>query len=102
MTHFADQLTDRISALQNPTVVGLDPRFSQIPGYIKEACSIKYGKTLQAVAESILEFNKGIIDAVHDIVPAIKPQIAFYECYGHEGFRAYEETVHYAQKKGCW
>lgn len=100
MTHFADHLTLRINELQNPTVVGLDPRLSQIPNFIKEANIQLHGKTRAAVAGSFFEFNRGIIDAICDIVPAVKPQIAFYECYGHEGFKAYEDTVHYAQKKG--
>ncbi|MBI5412708.1 orotidine-5'-phosphate decarboxylase [Candidatus Peregrinibacteria bacterium] len=100
MHHFADRLTNRISQLSNPTVVGLDPRFSQIPEFIKAAALIRHGKTREAAAQSILEFNKGIIDAVCDVVPAVKPQIAFYECYGWEGFRAYEETIRYAQRKG--
>ena len=41
-----------------------------------------------------------MVDAIHDIVPAVKPQIAFYECYGHHGLEAYERTVAYAHKKG--
>jgi orotidine-5'-phosphate decarboxylase len=54
----------------------------------------------QAAAYAIIEFNKGIIDAVADIVPVVKPQIAFYEIYGAEGVRAYEETLKYAKSKG--
>lgn len=100
MMHFGDRLTDRISALGNPTVVGLDPRLAQIPEFIKAKAIQEFGETTEAVAEAIIDFNMGIIDAVADIVPAIKPQIAFYECYGHHGFRAYEETIRYAQEKG--
>lgn len=59
-----------------------------------------YGDTFRAVAEAILEFNIGIIDAVADFVPVVKPQIAFYEQYGHEGVRIFEETLHYARHKG--
>jgi len=100
MTHFADQLTQRINKLSNPAVVGLDPRLAQIPEFILADARQEYGDTSQGAAEAILRFNKGIIDAVHDIVPAVKPQIAFYECYGHHGFRVYEETARYAQEKG--
>lgn len=100
MIHFADQLTSRISQLSNPTVVGLDPRLAQIPGFITTKARKAFGETTEAVGEAILKFNMGIIDAVYDIVPAVKPQIAFYECYGHQGLRAYEETVRYAQSKG--
>lgn len=100
MKNFADKLTERISELSNPTVVGLDPRLGQIPAFIREGARKEFGDTTAAVAKAIFDFNKGIIDAVCDIVPAVKPQIAFYECYGHRGFRAYEETVKYAQEKG--
>jgi len=99
MIHFADRLTNKISDLNNPTVVGLDPRLNQIPQFIKDKATNEFGETFEAVTFAILEFNKGIIDAVSDIAPAVKPQIAFYECYGHEGLKAYEETVKYAQEK---
>lgn len=100
MSHFADRLTNRISELGNPTVVGLDPRLPQIPEFIKADAVEEFGETTEAVAKAFLKFNQGIIDAIVDIVPAVKPQIAFYECYGHEGLRAYEETVRYAKEKG--
>ncbi len=98
--NFADRLTHRIQKLSNPTIVGLDPRLAQIPAFIKEAAIQKHGgENLEAAAAAILLFNIGIIDAVADIVPAVKPQIAFYEQYGHAGFFTYEETVKYAQSK---
>lgn len=100
MQHFADRLTNRISELGNPTVVGLDPRLNQIPEFIKANAMEEFGETTEGVAEAILDFNMGIIEAISDIVPAVKPQIAFYECYGHQGLRAYEATVRYAQEKG--
>ncbi|MBN1258244.1 orotidine-5'-phosphate decarboxylase [Candidatus Peregrinibacteria bacterium] len=99
MLHFGDLLTEKIEKMNNPTVVGLDPRLAQIPVFIKNKAIKKYGESFEAAAEAIIEFNKGIIDAVADIVPATKPQIAFYECFGHAGIRAYEETITYAQKK---
>jgi len=98
--HFGDQLSHRIHQLSNPTVVGLDPRLKDIPSYIKDEAIKRHGKTLEAVAESILSFNKGIIDAVCHVVAIVKPQIAFYEQYGHAGLKAYEETVAYAHSKG--
>lgn len=100
MFHFADKLTNRISTLANPTCVGLDPRLNQIPEFILDRAMEEYGETTEGIAEAIIAFNTGIIDAIADIVPVVKPQIAFYECYGYEGFRAYEETIKYAQKKG--
>ncbi|MFH0820414.1 MAG: orotidine-5'-phosphate decarboxylase [Candidatus Peregrinibacteria bacterium] len=100
MTHFADQLTHRIHQLNNPTVVGLDPRLNQIPEFIRKKSSKQFSSETEAAAHAILEFNKGIIEAVADIVPAVKPQIAFYECFGPHGLWAYQETVKAAKSKG--
>ncbi len=100
MEHFSDKLTNRISKLSNPTVVGLDPRLNQLPEHIIDRAIDEYGENFEGAAEAILDFNLGIIDAIYDLVPAVKLQIAFYECYGHHGLRVYEETVRYAQDKG--
>lgn len=100
MNHFGDQLSYRIKELQNPSVVGLDPRLKDIPSYLKDEAINQFGKTPEAVAAAILMFNRGLIDAIFDIVPAVKPQIAFYEQYGHAGLKAYEDTTAYAKKKG--
>ena len=100
MQHFGDHLSIRIKELNNPAVVGLDPRLDQIPGFIKDMAVKQYGESLQAVSAALIVFNTGIIDAIADIVPAVKPQIAFYEKYGHAGLFAYEQTIEYAHKKG--
>jgi len=93
-------LIDSIQEKQSPIVVGLDPRLGQIPDTIKSKYFKTYGKTFKAAAEAIVEFNMVIIDAVADIVPAVKPQVAFYEQYGIEGLEAYKRTCDYAQEKG--
>ena len=95
-----DALIRRIDALKNPTVVGLDPTLEMIPGYLKEEMFARYGKTPEAVAEMFLAFNTAIMDAVKDIVPAVKPQIAFYERFGIAGLAAYEKTAALAREKG--
>ncbi|MBW2993325.1 orotidine-5'-phosphate decarboxylase [Candidatus Woesearchaeota archaeon] len=100
MNHYADRLLDAIEKKQNPSVVGLDPRLEQVPSFIKEDMIEKHGRTFEAAAESFLVFNKRIIDSVKDIVPAVKPQIAFYEKYMEHGLRVFVETVKYARKKG--
>ena len=99
-SHFADRLIAAIKAKKSAICVGLDPRMAQIPNFIKAVHINKKGRTLEAVADAILEFNKGIIDAVHDLVPVVKPQFAFYEQYGFYGVWAFEETCKYAQEKG--
>lgn len=98
--HFADRLNAQIRKKKSSICVGLDPRLEQIPHFIQEKHLRIYSNALTAAAESILEFNKGIIDAVADLVPVIKPQIAFYEQFGYEGIRVFEETLWYARDKG--
>lgn len=95
-----DRLIDRIIALKSPIVVGLDPKFENLPEDIKNRALTTYGKTPKACAEAIIEFNKGLIDALCEYVPAVKPQSAFYEMLGVEGVRAYDATCRYAMDKG--
>ncbi|EKD93909.1 MAG: hypothetical protein ACD_28C00032G0006 [uncultured bacterium] len=98
--HFADRLIASIRQKGNPVCVGLDPRLEQIPEFIKERQIKNYGRTVEAAANSLLEFNQGIIDAVADVVPCVKPQSAFYEQYGFIGSWVFEQTCKYAQDKG--
>lgn len=100
MRNFADRLMDAIDAKHNPSCVGLDPRFDSIPERIKEECRREHGETFEGVGACILEFNKAIMDAVKDIIPAVKPQMAFYECYGSAGVKAFADTVDHARKRG--
>lgn len=94
-----DKLIEKIKSTNNPTVVGLDPRLSYIPGFIQKKCIEQYGKTPKAAAEAFFEFNKYIIDSVYDLIPAVKPQIAMYEQYGAEGIQSYIKTIEYAKSK---
>ena len=80
--------------------MGLDPRYSFIPSFIKRRCVEEYGKTPKAVAQSFWEFNKALIDAVYDLVPAVKPQIAMYEMLGTDGIECFIKTCDYASEKG--
>ncbi|MEE0061522.1 MAG: orotidine-5'-phosphate decarboxylase [Acutalibacteraceae bacterium] len=97
-----DRLIEKIVEMQNPTVAGLDPKLAFIPDYIKEEAYAKYGKTLEGAAEALLVYNKGLIDALCDIVPAVKPQAAYYEMYGWQGVKALAETIEYAKSKGMY
>jgi orotidine-5'-phosphate decarboxylase len=94
-----DRLTRRIQETQNPAVVGLDPRPEYIPAFIMEKARQSLPDILAAVSAAILEFNKALVDALCDIVPAVKPQIAFYEQYGAAGVDCYRETIRYAKSK---
>ena len=97
-----DRLISKITATRNPTVLGLDPKLGYIPDQLKEAAYQAHGKTLEGAADALLRFNKALIDAVYDIVPAVKPQAAFYEMYGWQGVRALAETISYARSKGMF
>ncbi len=97
-----DLLVEKIKAKSNPSVAGLDPKLEYVPGYIKEKAFKEYGKNLRGAAEAIWEFNKGLIDALCDVVPAVKPQSAFYEMYGLEGEEVLHKTVKYAREKGLY
>ena len=97
-----DRLIARIDELKNPSVAGLDPKLEYVPRFLKDAFFVKDGHTLKAAAGAILAFNKALIDELCDIVPAIKPQAAYYEMYGWEGVRTLAETIRYAQQKGMY
>lgn len=97
-----DRLIERIVQTGNPTVAGLDPKLEYIPDYIKEASFAAHGATLEGAAEALLTFNQGLIDALCDIVPAVKPQCAYYEMYGWQGMRALAQTIAYAKSKGMF
>lgn len=94
------KLIEQIQKKDAPIVVGLDPMLSFVPSYILEKAYKECGKNLDAISQAIFEYNKGIIDAVYDLVPAVKPQIAMYEQFGIPGLVAYDKTVKYAKEKG--
>lgn len=95
MENAIDKLIKKIKQTNNPTVMGLDPRYDMIPDCITK----KYSKDLEGACKAILEFNKALIDATYDIIPAVKPNIAFYEMFGIGGIKAFEETCNYAKEK---
>ena len=97
-----DRLIEKIVETQNPTVAGLDPKLEYVPASIKNACFEKHGNTLEGAAAALFEFNKAIIDKIYDIVPAIKPQAAYYEMYGWQGVKALAATIDYAKAKGMY
>lgn len=89
MKNFADKLLAAIEGMKNPSSIGLDPSIEEVPDFLK----------MGSVKKTIFEFNKMIIDATHDIVPAFKIQMAFYEKYKVEGIKAFEKTINYLRRK---
>lgn len=94
------RLIAKIQKTKAPICVGLDPMLSYIPEHVTKKAFAEYGETLEGAAEAIWQFNKEIIDATADLIPAVKPQIAMYEQFGIEGLKVYDKTVKYCQEKG--
>ncbi len=97
-----DRLIEGIVRTQNPTVAGLDPKLSFIPDFIKDKAYEQFGKTFEGAAEAIWQYNKGLIDELCEIVPAVKPQAAYYEMYGWQGVKTLAKTIEYAKQKGMF
>ncbi|HHU74062.1 MAG TPA: orotidine-5'-phosphate decarboxylase [Clostridiales bacterium] len=95
-----DRLISKIESLESPIVVGLDPMLEYVPEHILEQSYQEKGETLEGAAEAIWQYNKGIIDATYDLIPAVKPQVAMYEQFGIEGLKVFKQTVDYAKEKG--
>ena len=70
-----------------------------IPEHIQKKAFAEFGETLEGAAEAIWQYNKGIVDATYDLIPAVKPQIAMYEQFGIPGLIAYKKTVDYCKSK---
>lgn len=96
--HIMDQLIEKIIRTKNPSVIGLDPDMSKIPTCYKT--KVPVSATLQAAAHVLFLFCRDIIDAVSPFVPAVKPQMAFFEKYGSCGVAAFEQVTAYAKTKG--
>ncbi len=96
--NLVDRLIENTIKTKNPSVIGLDPDIGKIPACYKVSKTDKH--PLEAVADAIWAFNRDIIDTVQSLVPAVKPQMAFYEKYGSFGVSAFEKTVSYAKSKG--
>ena len=95
-----NKLITKIKETGAPSVVGLDPMLSYVPEHITKKAFAEYGETLEGAAEAIWQYNKGIVDATYDLIPAVKPQIAMYEQFGIEGLKAFQKTVDYCHEKG--
>lgn len=100
--NFADRLCEAVKYKKSVLCGGLDPQLRYMPEHLINQAVGYYGhgRTFKAIGWVFAEFNRQIIDAIHDIVPCVKPQMAFYEAYGSYGVEAFEKTVEYAKKMG--
>jgi orotidine-5'-phosphate decarboxylase len=98
---FSDQLLEAVRAKKSPCVVGLDPSPSLVPDEAYRAHELtRSTATIEQHARVVADFCVAIIDAVHDIVPAVKPQSAYFEALGSAGIAAMERTIVSAKRKG--
>ncbi len=98
-----DKLIEAIIAKDyNPTVAGLDPKLDYVPEYIVDECLKNAADPFEGAAEALFQFNKTLIDSLCDIVPAVKPQSAYYEMYGVPGLICLQRTMDYAKSKGMY
>lgn len=95
-----DQLARRISELKNPTVAGLDTRIEYLPEKFVRAILPEGIRSFEDAAEAVYQYNVRLVDALCDIVPAVKVQVAYYEMYGVAGMAAFEKTMAYAKQAG--
>ena len=95
-----NKLVTEIKKKDAPVVVGLDPMLGYVPEHLTKKAFEEFGETLEGAAEAIWQYNKGIVDAVYDLIPAVKPQIAMYEQFGLEGVAVFQKTVRYCKEKG--
>lgn len=87
-----DRLVAGIKAKKNPCIVGIDPEWNKLPDCYKAG----FGSETDAIRQWAMD----VIGAVADIVPAVKPQMAFFEVYGPAGVAVHQQIVEYAHEKG--
>lgn len=98
-----DKLIEAISRTGNPSVVGLDPKPALIPAPVLDGAHAAHPESrAAALADAYRAFNKAVIDAVADIVPAVKPQVAMYEALGPIGIQLFCDTCAYAAERGLY
>ena len=97
MKAFSDRLVDAIRKTGNPCVVGLDPRIDLMPAFVTSG---RGAPTADAIRSVISDFHELVLDTVAGLVPAVKPQVAFFEQHGTAGMLALDHTVRAAKQRG--
>lgn len=97
---FIDRLIEQIRVKNTPCIVGLDPALAKMPQWFLTRHQIDNHSNIAECAEAIYQYNLLVLDAIADLVPAVKPQSAYYELFGSEGFRALEKTIMAARQRG--
>jgi orotidine-5'-phosphate decarboxylase len=97
MTNFGEKLAAAVREKKTPVLVGLDPRWESLPEPIRNQSG---NDDSIAKAEAYTTFCRGVIDVVAPLVPAVKPQVAFFEELGPPGMQALADVVGYARSRG--
>jgi len=87
-----DRLIEQIKEKKNPCIVGLDPAWDKMPRVYRQGAVSE--------AQAVLIWGRNVIDAVADLVPAVKPQMAFFEVFGAEGVQVHQELIQFAHDRG--
>jgi orotidine-5'-phosphate decarboxylase len=98
MNGFGDRLAAAVAEKRTPVVVGLDPRFKSLPENVKQSNDAALGSQV-ALSAAFERFCRGVIDVVAPLVPAVKPQVAFFEELGPPGLEALAKVIDYARQR---
>ncbi|MCY2955809.1 MAG: orotidine-5'-phosphate decarboxylase [Planctomycetota bacterium] len=90
MSSFVQQLAERIHNGAAPIVIGLDPRIDALPQQVRGTSAV----------ERIVAFYRAALPVIARHSPVVKPNIAFFECFGSAGYAAYETTCAVAHEHG--
>ncbi|MEL6494141.1 MAG: orotidine-5'-phosphate decarboxylase [Cyanobacteria bacterium J06623_7] len=99
MELFIDRLISQIQHKQTPCIVGLDPALERMPAVWLKERGVNAQSSLADKAEAIYQYNLLVLDAIAELVPAVKPQSAYYELFGAAGIAALEKTVQAARDR---
>ena len=99
-SHYADRLDEAIRRKRTPALVGIDPRLDQLPAEILERAERAGGSRDEVAAAAFDEFCGRLIDVVSGLVPAVKPQAAFFEQYGPAGTAVLARVIRRARDAG--
>lgn len=101
MPHFADRLFKAVEEKRSHVVVGLDPDYSLLPPALRDKHeALDYDDEMQTRVEACREFLFRLLIELRSEAVAVKPQLAFYEALGSQGYRLYEEVVEAAHSLG--
>jgi orotidine-5'-phosphate decarboxylase len=100
MTGYTERLNQQIVSLRTPALVGIDPRWDWLPSSIRKEAESRSSNAQERTAFAFESFSKQLIDIVRSLVPAVKPQVAFFEQLGVPGFRALHAVMQHARRAG--